>query len=165
MQPTNRWSGLTGCSTCSIARVLLVDEINPMWKPAILVFCLIFLTGCVSCPPDWFLEKPVEDGYRYGAGKCDPTYIETKAREIALTSALQDLGRQKRVYLTSRSEMISTESGTAGSAHGTIAESEVDIEGFEIVEEHMCDGSWYHNCIKGTTYVLVRISEKRLLGY
>ncbi len=135
-----------------------------MWKPIILVCFLILLTGCVSCPPGWFLQRPVEDGYRYGAGKCDPTWIETTAREIALTSALQDLGRQKQVYLRSRSKMISTESGTAGSAHGTIAESEVEVEGFEIVDEHVCDGAWYHNCIKGTTFVLVRISEKRLLG-
>lgn len=135
-----------------------------MWKPIILVSFLILLSGCVSCPPDWFLQKPIESGYRYGAGKCDPTYIETKARDLALTSALQDLGRQKQVFLSSRSEMISTEAGSSGSSHGTIVDSNVEVEGFEIVDEHVCDGAWYHNCIKGTTYVLVRISEKRLLG-
>ncbi len=134
-----------------------------MWKPIVLISFLILLSGCVSCPPGWFTQKPVEEGYRYGAGKCDPTYIETKAREIALDSALMDLGKQKMVYLRSRSEMVMTEAGASG-IHGGIAETDVNVEGFEIVDEHVCDGSWYHNCIKGTTFVLVRISEKRLLG-
>jgi hypothetical protein len=134
-----------------------------MFRLIPLAALLLCATGCVSCPPDWFLEKPVEDGYRHAVGRCDPTYVESKARELAFQSALSELARQKSVWVLSLGEFRSTERGTSGSEESAHY-SEVDIEGADIIAEHMCDGSWGHQYPKGTFFVLVRIEEKKLFS-
>jgi hypothetical protein len=125
-----------------------------------LLFCA---AGCVSCPPDWYFDKPADDNYRYAVGKSDPTYVETKAKELAMKSALSDLAWQKSVWVMSLGEYRSTDTGAAG-AEKSAHYSEVDIEGAELVEEHWCDGSWGHQYPKGTYFVLVRIEKSRLLA-
>lgn len=125
------------------------------------LFFLFLSSACATCPPKWYLEKPVEKGYRYGVGKSDPTYIESKAREIALNLAIADLAKQKHSHVVNIGEYTSKASGASGREDSTVY-SDTDIKGYEIVDEHMCDGSRGHKYPKGTYFVLIRIKESLL---
>ena len=129
----------------------------------ILIAFLLCSAGCVTCPPNWYFEKPSDDEYRYAVGKSDPTYVETKAKDLAFQAALADLAWQKSVWVMSLGEYRSTDGGAAG-AEKSVQYSEVDINGAEIIEEHWCDGSWGHQYPKGTYFVLIRIAERRLFA-
>jgi hypothetical protein len=134
-----------------------------MIRISVILFFLLILAGCASCPPEWFSQKPVVEGYRFGVGMSDPTYVESKARDLALTSALNDLARQKSVWVRSKAEHVATATSGWGQ-HSTSADTDVEVEGFEIIEEHFCDGSRGHQYLRGTYFVLIRISEERLLS-
>ena len=142
-----------------------------MLRTIIICFFVPILSGCIieqkkesACPPPWYLNRPEEEGYRYGVGKSDPTYLESKAKEIALTSALSDLAKQKRISIMSYGEYRSTAQASSGKNFEDSAQyTKEELQGAEVVEEYVSDGS-NPKYPKGTYFILVRIKESLLFS-
>jgi len=143
------------------------DGVSTMHRSVAMSLTLIVmwcLTGCAtSSLPVWVSDKPDDSQYFYAVGKGDPTYIETKAKDIAFGMAVSEFAKLKFVSVDVDGQYRSTigrSTGFENSSHS----SSVDIKGAEIIEEYICQGKLIDDFPKGTYFLLVRIDKNLLFN-
>lgn len=131
---------------------------------------LAVLSGCVSCPPDWYMEPPKDDAYIYAVGWSGPTHKPSQSREQALTRAMAFLSAQVKVHI--KQELVVTQDWDGIQEVSQLTERFIDskIKGAEIVYEHACfnDGKHVSRDARtkdpgGSTYILVKLAKAGLL--
>jgi hypothetical protein len=136
---------------------------------ALLPSVILLLAGCATSPgaaadpfPDWISRRPAEEGALFGVGSCGRTFIESRAREIAITRAAAEIYHQAR-GLSGHGFAFAGE-GDDGTYSVSVLDNGrtvAEIDGFTVVDEFMIKdrGSGYN---QGTVFVLLQLPRDRL---
>lgn len=135
---------------------------------ALLPAAILLMAGCAGTPmasesvPDWISKRPAKEGVLYGVGSCGRTFIESRAREIAITRAAAEIYHQAR-GLSSHGFSFDGEAddGTYSVSVLDDGRTVAEIDGFTVVDEFLIEarGSGYD---QGTIFVLLQLPRNRL---
>jgi hypothetical protein len=110
----------------------------------------LLLTACATCPPGWVGAVPDDAGWLHATGSSGEVFVETDARNVALTRAARqladalDLDVERRLSVVFADGRLFVEAvGPGGPVH--------DLDDLQLVDQAECGG---------TTWVLVRLPRR-----
>ena len=135
---------------------------------ALLPAVILLLAGCAGSPaaadsfPDWITRRPADKGVIFGVGSCGRTFIESRAREIAITRAAAEIYHQAHGLSGHGFAFCGqAEDGSFSVSVLDNGETVAEIDGFTVVDEFMVEGKG-SGYARGTVFVLLQLPRNSL---